>query len=88
MYECPAARLEISDPILNVPVSFLVVGHESPTVAPDELRQLMLSLYPRENCTQLYNEWSNILNFTDQMVCAGRGVDGKGTCQVRCSFAT
>ena len=42
----------------------------------------MLTLYPRENCTELYNSWSHVLKFTDEMVCVGRGVDAKGVCQV------
>ena len=64
------------------------MGHESPQVFPDELYQIMLSLYPRENCTALYNEWAAVLQFTNQMVCAGRGVDGKGSCQVRYNSVT
>ena len=58
------------------------MGFESPYSPPDLLQQILLTLYPRENCTELYNAWSETLKFTDDMVCVGRGVDAKGLCQV------
>ena len=57
-------------------------GYESRFFTPDLLQQVMQTLYPRENCSTLYNPYSDVLKFTDDMICVGRGIDANGLCNV------
>ncbi len=58
------------------------MGHESPAVEPEELQQILLHVYSRENCSALYDGWSDVATFTEDMICVGLGEDGLGVCQV------